>query len=65
MLGVNVDITQQKNAEALRREEVALRESEGRLRDMANAMPQIVWTATADGRLEYFNQRWYEMTGGR
>ncbi len=63
MLGVNVDITQQKNAEALRREEVALRESEGRLRDMANAMPQIVWTAAADGRLEYFNQRWHEMTG--
>ena len=63
MLGVNVDITQQKNAEALRQEEVALRESEGRLRDMANAMPQIVWTATADGRLEYFNQRWHEMTG--
>ena len=49
MLGVNVDITQQKNAEALRREEAALRESEGRLRDMANAMPQIVWTATAEG----------------
>ncbi|HSJ75147.1 MAG TPA: MASE1 domain-containing protein, partial [Gemmatimonadales bacterium] len=63
MLGVNVDITQQKNAEALRREEAALRESEGRLRDMANAMPQIVWTAAADGRLEYFNQRWHDMTG--
>ncbi len=63
MLGVNVDITQQKNAEALRQEEAALRESEGRLRDMANAMPQIVWTATGDGRLEYFNRRWHEMTG--
>ena len=63
MLGVNVDITEQKNAEALRREEAALRESEGRLRDMANAMPQIVWTAAADGRLEYFNQRWHDMTG--
>ena len=62
MLGVNLDITQQKNAEALRREEAALRESEGRLRDMANAMPQIVWTASAEGRLEYFNRRWYEMT---
>jgi PAS domain S-box-containing protein len=63
MLGVNVDITEQKNAETLRREEVALRESEGRLREMANAMPQIVWTATAEGRLESFNRRWYEMTG--
>ncbi|MFL5448100.1 MAG: PAS domain S-box protein, partial [Gemmatimonadales bacterium] len=63
MLGVNVDITQQKNAEALRLEEAALRESEGRLRDMANAMPQIVWTASSEGRLEYFNRRWHEMTG--
>jgi PAS domain S-box-containing protein len=63
MLGVNADITEQKNAEARRREETALRESEGRLREMANAMPQIVWTAGADGRLESFNRRWYEMTG--
>jgi len=63
MLGVNVDITEQKNTETLRREEVALRESEGRLREMANAMPQIVWTARGDGRLESFNRRWYEMTG--
>ncbi|HKP49310.1 MAG TPA: PAS domain S-box protein, partial [Gemmatimonadales bacterium] len=63
MLGVNVDITQQKNAEVLRREEAALRESEGRLRDLANAMPQIVWTATSEGRLDYFNRRWHEMTG--
>jgi PAS domain S-box-containing protein len=63
MLGVNVDITERKAAEALRREESTLRESEARLREMANAMPQIVWTATADGRLDYFNRRWYDITG--
>jgi PAS domain S-box-containing protein len=40
-----------------------LRESEARLRELADAMPQIVWTATADGHLDYFNRRWYEMTG--
>jgi PAS domain S-box-containing protein len=63
MLGVNVDITERKSAEALRQEESTLRESEARLRELANAMPQIVWTATADGRLDYFNRRWYEITG--
>ncbi|MGH3050850.1 MAG: PAS domain-containing protein, partial [Gaiellaceae bacterium] len=26
-------------------------------------MPQIVWTADADGRANYFNRRWFEYTG--
>jgi PAS domain S-box-containing protein len=26
-------------------------------------MPQIVWTATAEGFTDYYNQRWYELTG--
>jgi len=26
-------------------------------------MPQIVWTADADGRATYFNRRWFEYTG--
>src|SRR5687767_6946576 len=30
---------------------------------MADAMPQIVWTATADGTADYFNQKWYDYTG--
>jgi PAS domain S-box-containing protein len=63
LLGVNVDITERKIAETLRQEESALRESEARLRELANAMPQIVWTATADGRLDYFNRRFYDITG--
>jgi PAS domain S-box-containing protein len=29
---------------------------------LANAMPHIVWTAEADGRLDYFNQPWLEYT---
>ena len=63
MLGVNVDITERKAADELRREEASLRESEARLQELANAMPLIVWTATPDGRLDYFNRRWYELTG--
>ncbi len=27
-------------------------------------MPEIVWTATRRGRIDWFNRRWYEYTGG-
>lgn len=37
--------------------------SEAHFRQMADAMPQIVWTAQPDGRVNYFNRRWYEFTG--
>jgi PAS domain S-box-containing protein len=63
MLGVNVDITERKNNEERRREERTLRESEARLRELADAMPQIVWSVLPDGQFEYFNRRWYELTG--
>ncbi len=43
--------------------EQALRESEDRLRSMADSMPQLVWVADAAGHYEYFNQRWYQYTG--
>lgn len=63
MLGVNVDITERKTNEELRREERTLRESEARLRELADAMPQIVWSVLPDGQFEYFNRRWSELTG--
>ena len=34
-----------------------------RYRFLAKAIPQIVWTATPDGRLDSFNPRWAEYTG--
>lgn len=40
-----------------------LARSEARLRELADAMPQIVFTATPDGDVDYFNRRWYEYTG--
>src|SRR6185312_5880435 len=39
------------------------RASAERYRQLADAMPQIVWTADADGRASYFNRRWFEYTG--
>lgn len=51
------DITESK------RIQVKLVESEARFRQLADAMPQIVWTARPDGYMDYYNERWYEFTG--
>lgn len=45
------------------RVERSLRQSEAAFRQLAESMPQIVWTARADGRVDYFNHRWFAMTG--
>lgn len=37
--------------------------SENRFKELANSMPQIVWTAKPDGILDYYNDRWYDFTG--
>jgi PAS domain S-box-containing protein len=52
-----LDITERKMGER------ALRESEHRFRQLADAMPQIVWTARPDGTVDYMNERWYEFAG--
>lgn len=43
--------------------EEALRESEERFRQLADSMPQIVWTSQANGQSDYYNQQWYDYTG--
>lgn len=40
-----------------------LRRSEERFRFMANAVPQIVWITDSEGRVEFFNQVFYDYTG--
>jgi len=39
------------------------RESEARYTALAEAMPQVVWTADRTGKLEYCNRLWFEYTG--
>ena len=37
--------------------------AEQHFRLLAEAIPQIVWTATPDGEIYYFNRRWFDYTG--
>lgn len=55
VVGSTEDITRRKTIEA------RLRESEARFRQLANAMPQLVWSARADGVVDYINQRFHEI----
>ena len=45
------------------RVEETLRASMQRYTFLADAMPQIVWTAKPDGNLDYFNRKWFDYTG--
>jgi PAS domain S-box-containing protein len=52
-------------AEQLHQQQLEALERAGaeRYRQLADAMPQIIWTAAPDGGANYFNRRWFEFTG--
>ena len=47
----------------LERREQALLDSEKHFVTLANNIPVLIWTAQADGRIFWYNSRWYEYTG--
>ena len=51
------DVTEKRRAEA------GLRESEAKLRLLADTIPQLAWMARPDGHIFWYNRRWYEYTG--
>lgn len=57
IIRVAEDVTAVRNAEIQRRE------SEERFVQLADSMPQIVWTALPDGNLDYFNAVWFQYSG--
>lgn len=59
IIGTAEDITERK------RTEQSLRESELRFRELADAIPQIVWVAAPDGGLTHLNAKTTEYTGVR
>lgn len=56
-LAIGTDIDDQ------RRVTEALMASEEQLRIIADAIPQIVWTADSQGTIDFWNHRWFEYTG--
>ena len=54
---VHDDITARKAAEG------AVRESEEKLRLLADTIPQLAWMARPDGHIFWYNRRWYDYTG--
>jgi two-component system, cell cycle sensor histidine kinase and response regulator CckA len=57
MVGVNMDITLRKRAEA------ALRENEERFRNMADSTPVMICASGPDKLATFFNQGWLNFTG--
>ncbi len=51
------DLTERKRVEN------ALRESESNISQLADALPQLVWTAMPDGSVDYYNRRYLEYNG--
>lgn len=37
--------------------------AEAALRSFIDNLPELAWTARADGHIDYYNRRWYEFTG--
>ena len=60
------DVTEWKRTEDQLREASRRKdESIEALRHIADSMPQIIWSAGPDGRVDYYNRRWYELVGSQ
>jgi PAS domain S-box-containing protein len=57
VVGVIVDLTQRRRAEE------ALRESEARLATLTAAVPAVLFSTTAEGRIDYVNDTFFEYSG--
>lgn len=54
---IGYDITDRKEAEE------ALRKSQQRFKTYAEAMPQMAFISNPEGKITYYNQRWYDYVG--
>ncbi len=53
----------EERTKELGRANAALKESEEKLRLLADTIPQLAWMARPDGYIFWYNRRWYEYTG--
>ncbi|KAF2517142.1 PAS domain-containing sensor histidine kinase [Flavobacterium foetidum] len=54
--GASNDVTSEREVQEV------IRESEEKFRQLADLVPQIIWTSEPDGFVDYYNKRWYEYT---
>ncbi|RYU80258.1 PAS domain-containing sensor histidine kinase [Hymenobacter persicinus] len=52
------------NIDSQKRTEQALQQSNEQFRHLLEALPQMAWMSRAEGGVIYYNQRWYDFTGG-
>ncbi len=57
MLGIFEDVTAKREAE------MVLRDNERQFRDLISNLPELAWSAQANGNIDFYNSRWYEYTG--
>lgn len=55
--GITIDVTVNKLAE------MAVRDSERRFREMADAAPAMLWLTEPDGECSFLSRGWYDFTG--
>jgi PAS domain S-box-containing protein len=60
---MSVTWVQERAAGAVRGYRVTFNETENRFAVLAESLPQLVWSARADGTIDYLNRRWQEFTG--
>jgi PAS domain S-box-containing protein len=65
MLGVAVDVTERRLAEAITRDKMAPYKNEKQFRQIADMIPQIIWAARPDGYIDYANCKWKELTAAQ
>jgi PAS domain S-box-containing protein len=53
VLDISNEVTARKNAQ----------ESQEQFRDLSDSMPQLVWTATPEGKVDYYNKKYKEFAG--
>ncbi len=56
----NAIVRMKDNLEKITQERMESREQ---LKQLADFVPQMVWTARPDGFIDYYNKKWYEFTG--
>jgi PAS domain S-box-containing protein len=58
------DITERRRAEEeLLRQSRKIIEAEDVLRELVDNLPELAWSAQADGSIDFYNRRWFEYTG--